>query len=108
MKMVMHFRTPMPAEVARVPALTEFADHPWRVLSQDPTTTMRQLLPNSPGLSDSFAKMAQEISQNAVPPLKTHMEVYVPVLAQLGALLQGKAQQVMGSYDPEYSTSGDR
>jgi len=100
MKMVMHFWTPMPAEVARVPALTEFAAHPWKVLSQDPTTTMRQLLPNSPGLSDSFAKMTQEISQNAVPPLKTHMEVYVPVLAQLGALLQGKAQQVMGSYDP--------
>jgi hypothetical protein len=100
MKMVMHIWSPLPAEVTRVPALTEFAAHSWKALSQDPTTAMRQMLPNSPGLSDGLAKMTQEISKNAVPPLKTHTEVYVPVLAQLGALLQGKAQQVLGSYDP--------
>jgi hypothetical protein len=100
MKMVMHIWTPLPAEVARVPALTEFAAHSWKALSQDPTTAMRQMLPNSPGFSDSLAKMTQEISKNAVPSLKTHTEVYVPVLAQLGALLQGKAPQVLGSYDP--------
>lgn len=100
MKMVMRIWTPLPAEVTRVPALTEYAAHSWKNLSADPATALQQLLPNFPGLSDGLAKMAQEMSKNAGPALRTHVELYIPVLGQLGGLMQGKAPQVLGTYDP--------
>jgi hypothetical protein len=101
MKMVMHIWTPLPAEVTRVPALTELAAHSWKTLSTDPTTALQQMLPNFPGISDTLATMTQEISKTAAAPaLRTHVEMYIPVLAQLGALMPGRGQQALGSYDP--------
>ena len=101
MKMVMRIWTPLPAEATRVPALAEFAAHSWKQLSADPATTMQQMLPNFPGLSDSLAKMAQEMAKSTVPALKTHVELYIPVLMQLGGLMQGRAQPpILGTYDP--------
>ncbi len=101
MKMVMRIWTPLPAEVTRVPALTEFAAHSWKQLSADPATSMQQMLPNFPGLSDSLTKMAQEMAKSTGPALKTHVELYIPVLAQLGGLMQGRAQPpILGTYDP--------
>jgi hypothetical protein len=101
MKMVMRIWTPLPSEVTRVPALSEFAAHSWQALSADPATSMQQMLPNFPGLSDGLAKMAQEMSKTTGPALRTHVELYVPVLAQLGGLMQGRTQPpILGTYDP--------
>ena len=101
MKMVMHIWTPLPAEVTRVPALTELAAHSWKTLSPDPTAALQQMLPNFPGISDALAKMTQEMSKTAeAPALRTHVEMYIPVLAQLGAMMPGRGPQVLGSYDP--------
>ena len=101
MKMVMRIWTPLPAEATRVPALAEFAAHSWKPLSADPAATMQQMLPNFPGLSDSLAKMAQEMAKSTGPALKTHVELYIPVLMQLGGLMQGRSQPpILGSYDP--------
>jgi len=101
MKMVMRIWTPLPAEVTRVPALAEFAAHSWKQLSADPATSMQQMLPNFPGLSDGLAKMAQGMSTTTGPALRTHVELYIPVLAQLGGLMQGRARPpILGTYDP--------
>lgn len=100
MKMVMRIWTPLPAEVDRVPALSEFAAHSWKQLSADPATSMQQLIPNLPGLSDGLAKIAEAMSKKTGPALRTHGELYVPVLAQLSGMMQGKMPPVLGTYDP--------
>ena len=100
MKLVLHIWTPLPAEVNRVPALTEFAAHSWKQISADPATAMQQMLPNFPGLSDGLAKMAEQMSKSTAPALRTHVELYVPILGQITALAPGKIQQVLGAYDP--------
>lgn len=100
MKMVLRIWTPLPSEVTRVPALTEYAAHSWKPISADPATSMKQLLPNFPGLSEGLAKMAEEVGKNTGPALRTHLELYMPVLGQLAGMMQGKNQQLLGTYDP--------
>lgn len=100
MKMVTQIWTATPPEVLRLPALGEFASHSsWTAQLLSPATGIQQMFPNFPGFGEGFAAMMEELSKNKVPTLRSHMQMYMPILARLGGLLQAQGKQLPAGYD---------
>jgi hypothetical protein len=83
MKMVMQIWTAKPEEAQRVPALLEFKNYTASASSLNPAETIKQLLGGMPGMGDSLAAMAAEMSKNGGLMLRTHTELFMPVLAMM-------------------------
>jgi hypothetical protein len=84
MKMVMQVWTAKPEEAQRVPALLEFKNYTASASSSiNPAETIKQLLGGMPGMGDSLAAMAAEMSKNGGLMLRTHTELFMPVLAMM-------------------------
>lgn len=101
LKIVMHLWYPAQTEVARVPALGEFASF-WSDHTSASgyvsglTAGMQKLLVNYPALASGLAAMAADSFKNRGVMLKTDIDVYAPVLAQLAPMMKA---QGMPSFD---------
>jgi len=101
MKMVMQVWTAASPEVLRVPALREWAAHISPTRLMNPAAMMQQILGNLPGFGASSAPMLDYFSKNNSPMLKTHSEIYMPIMARLAQLLRAQGQQPPAGFDAD-------
>jgi len=100
-KMVIQVWSAAQEEIARVPALTE-----WMAYSSsssqlmNPFATLQQLAANLPGIGKSLAPALQQLTEHKSALLKSHLEIYVPVLAQIAPLAQAQGHPLPPEVDP--------
>ena len=99
MKMVMRIWNATPAEVQRVPALSEFGAHMSATRLMNPAGWMQQTLGRLPGFSQGSAPMLDYFSKITAPMLKSHTEIYMPVMARIADLLRAQGQQPPAGLD---------
>jgi hypothetical protein len=100
-KMVMHIWTATPAEVQRVPALSELGAHMFATRLMSPAGWMEQTLGRLPGLAEGSAPMVDYFSKSSTPILKSHSEIYMPIMAKIGQLLQAQGQKPPAGFDAD-------
>ena len=91
-KMVMQIWNATPAELQRVPALNELASHMSATRLMNPVGWMQQMLGRLPGLSGGSAPMLDYFSKSDAPILKSHTEIYMPIMARIAQMLQAQGQ----------------
>ena len=104
LQMTMKFQLwkPKASELDRVPALRELANYNDRNQGfNNPTTLLRQMFSAMPGMSDSAAKMADEMKKGGSVTLGLHMGVFMPGLGKMmeQARAAGKTVPDMPSAD---------
>jgi hypothetical protein len=99
MKMVMHIWNATPAEVQRVPALSEFGAHMSSTRLMNPGAWMQQTLGRLPGFAQGSAPMLDYFSKISTPMLKSHTEIYMPIMARVADLLRAQGQQPPAGLD---------
>ena len=99
MKMVMQIWIAAPPEIARVPALAEWSSYKSSSATyfQNPLSGMQKFFDGLPGVGKAFAPVVEEFSKNQGLLLKTHTEVYAPILAQLVPILRAQ-----GTLPPDF------
>ncbi len=104
LKFVQQRWTATESEVKRVPALGELlAYSSSRTQLMDVTGLVQQLLTRLPFIGQNLAPMIEELSKNKSPMLKTHTEIYLPVLAQIAPILQAQGHPLPPGFDPNAS-----
>ena len=99
MKMVMHIWTATPTEVTRVPALGELGAHMRLSGLMNPAGWMQQALGRLPGFAGGYAPMMDYFSKSSAPILKSHSEIYMPVMARIADLLRAQGKQPPAGLD---------
>jgi hypothetical protein len=104
LKVVVHVWKPTPAELARVPALSEMANF-WSdqtamttQLTAGATSAMRRLLGDNSGFGDASSAMIAESLKDRTPMLRCDIEMYAPVVAELAPILKARG---VASVDPD-------
>jgi hypothetical protein len=88
-KLVMQRWSATESEALRVPALGElmtYSSSSAQLLN--PAAVMQQVLSKLPFVGQSFAPMMEEFSKNPAATMRSHTEIYVPVMAQIALILQ--------------------
>jgi hypothetical protein len=101
MKMVTQVWTATAPEIARVPALREWGAHISSSRLMNPTAMMQQTLGKLPGLGDGYVPMMDYFSKSNSPMLKSHSEIYMPIMARLAQLLQALGQKPPAGFDSD-------
>ena len=99
MKVVRQIWTAAPAEVLRVPALGELEAHMAATRLMNPAAWMEQTLARLPGLAAGTASMFDYFSKSGSPMLKSHSEIYLPILAKFAQLPQAQGQKPLAGFD---------
>jgi hypothetical protein len=104
-KVVMQNWSATAAEVQRVAALSELMTYKSSSAQLlNPAGAMQQALAKLPFIGQNFAPMLEEFSKNPSATMKSHVEVYLPVMVQLAPILraQGQAQghPLPADFDP--------
>ena len=99
MKMVMQIWSATPSEVQRVPALNELGSHMSATRLMNPAGWMQQVLGRLPGFGEGAAPMLDYFSKSTTPMLKSHTEIYMPVMAKVSQLLQAQGQKPPIAFD---------
>ncbi len=98
-KMVMHVWNVQPEEVLRVPELREWVGYnAYANYVMDPLALMQRIFARMPGMGQGLTSLIEQRSK--APMLKSHVEVYLPVMA---LLLQKAGQQ--GSGAPQFDAN---
>ena len=107
LKMEMHQWTPAVGEASRVPALAEFGAYT-ATSSQllNPGAALQQMLTRLPFIGQTFGQMMDQFSNKQAATLKMHMDVFVPVLAQIAPILQAQGHPLPPGLDPNASLAG--
>lgn len=100
-KMVMQIWTATGSELARVPGLSEWAAHMTASQLMNPAAAMQQTLGKLPGVGGSTAPMTDYFSKNTAPMLKSHVEMYLPIMARLTQLLQAAGQKPPAEFNAD-------
>lgn len=99
MKYVMRIWTPKPEEILRVPPLRELTGYGlWTNYFINPLQGIQKIF-GGMGLGQDFLKPLEELSQNNSMFLKMHTELYVPLMAQLGASLVKAGKPLPAGFD---------
>lgn len=100
-KIVMQLWRATAAEVLRVPALKELMSYKSSSAQLlNPAASMQQALAKLPFVGQSLAPMLDELSKNPGAVMKSHTEVYIPVLAQIVPILRAQGSQLPAGFDP--------
>ncbi len=100
-KLVMQRWSATPAEVQRVPALSEFMTYSSSSAQLlNPAASMQQILGKLPFIGQNFEPMIEEFSKNPSATLKMHAEIFIPVLAQIAPILQAQGHPLPAGFDP--------
>jgi hypothetical protein len=101
LKFVQQRWTATESEVTRVPALGELLTYnSSRAQLMDITALVQQVLTKLPFIGQNLASMIEDLSKNKSPMLKTHTEIYLPVLVQIAPILQTQAHPLPPGFDP--------
>jgi TonB family protein len=103
MKMVMQLWTATPDEVRRVPALTELANRAQNSGGYnsvtDPMASLKSLLGKLPGLGQGLTPMFEELTKKRSVMLRSHTEIHMPIMAQLGKAAQAQGKPLPEGFD---------
>ena len=100
MKMVMQVWTAKAEEALRVPAVRQWVGYTaYTNYLLDPVTAMQKMFANMPGLGQGLDKMLAERSKGLV--LKSHAEMYMPMLAMLSRQLEKEGTAPPAGLDPK-------
>ena len=99
--MVLRIWQAQPAEVLRVQPLRELTGYT-QFMSTFMNTgeAMRKMMAKLPGFGQGFDSMFQEMKKNKVVPLRTEMEMRMPMMAQLAQQLAKSGQPLPPGFDP--------
>ena len=101
LKTVVQIWTATPSEVLRVPALSELGSHMSAMRFMNPATSMQQMFGRLPGLSEGSASMLDYFSKSNSPMLRSHSQAYLPILAQIGPILQAQGKNLPAGLDAD-------
>jgi hypothetical protein len=101
MKMVMQIWSATPAELARVPALGELGAHMSATRLMNPAAWLQQMLGRLPGFVEGATPMLDYFSKSNSPTLKSHGEIYIPVMARIAQLQQAQGQKPPAGLDAD-------
>jgi hypothetical protein len=103
MKIIANVWSPAQSEIERVPALAEWNKYKAASTAAvlGPLDGMQKVLSSVPGIGKTLSPMFEDLSKNSPLPLKLHLEVYAPFMAQLAPVL--KAQ---GKLPPDFDPNG--
>ena len=86
LRMVMQAWMATPDELARNPALREFAESSYRQLgAMDNSEMLQKFVSQFPGLGDGLVTQLKEFEESRSVNLRTHMEMFAPLLKVLAA-----------------------
>jgi hypothetical protein len=101
MKMVMQFWTATASEVARVPAVHEISGYNlWSNSLMNPAGALEKVLQQVPGFGDNVLAMMKELRSGSAVLLRTHTDMYMPMLAAMFQSLPAGTPNPLGNYDP--------
>ncbi len=104
MKMVMQVWTATPDEVRRVPALTELANRAQNSSGYNsvtnPMAALQSILGKLPGLGQGFTSMMEELVKKRSVIMRSHAEIHMPIMAQLGQAMQAQGKPLPEGFDP--------
>jgi hypothetical protein len=103
MKMVMQIWTAKSSEVMRVPAVREISGYNlWANAMMNPAGALEKMLKQVPGFGDNIAAMMKELRSGSAVLLRTHTDMYMPMLAaMLKAMPAGTPNPFGANFDPE-------
>jgi len=101
MKMVMQLWQAKPEEMNRNPALREFVAAGTQQMSGiDPTEMFQKLFAQFPGMGDSLDTFMKDVAATHSVTLRTHLEMFMPVLAMLSQRMPAGNNPLAG-VDPD-------
>jgi hypothetical protein len=100
MKLTMQVWTAKAAEAARVPAVREISGYKlWSNAMMNPAAAMEKMLKQLPGFGDNVAAMMKELKAGSAVLLRTHTDVYMPML---GTMLQAMPAGSQSPFGPDF------
>lgn len=102
-KLIAEIWAPTADAAAHSAALTELVSHRSSISASllNPTGALMEGLGNFPGLRDGLAPMMQELLKSPSVILKTHITVYLPVVAQFAPLAAAHGQKLPLDFNPD-------
>jgi hypothetical protein len=83
-KMAMQLWMAKPSEAERVPAVRELAAlNLWNYGAMNPGAMMQKMLEQMPGMGEALKSLLDEFSKNKTMLLRTHIDIYMPMFAQI-------------------------
>lgn len=102
MKMVIHLWTAKKEEALRVPAIRELTGYQaWQRYIMNPAGVFEKMAGKMPGVSEIIAPLLAEMFKNQAVILRTHMEIYTPILATLAKQMAAQGKQFPIAVDPD-------
>ncbi len=99
MKMIIQIWTAKRDEALRNPAIRELTGYnAWQKYIMNPTAMMDKIAGKMPGIADTMRPLFEEIYKNQSVILRMHMEMYMPMLANMAKNMGGQGQ--MPAIDP--------
>jgi hypothetical protein len=83
-KMTMRLWMAKPSEAERVPAVRELAAlNLWNYGAMNPGAMMQKMFEQMPGMGEGIKSLVEQFSKNKTMLLRTHVDMYMPMLAAL-------------------------
>ncbi|MGD0359746.1 MAG: hypothetical protein ABSC93_02690 [Bryobacteraceae bacterium] len=102
MKMVIHIWTAKNEEAMRVPAIRELTGYQaWQRYIMNPAGVFEKVAGKMPGVSEIIGPLLTEMFKNQAVILRTHMEIYTPILATLAKQMAAQGKQFPIAVDPD-------
>jgi hypothetical protein len=103
MKMVIQFWTAKAGETLRVPAIHELNGYNlWSNSIMNPVGAIEKMLKQTPGFGDSVVAMMKELRSGSGVLLRTHMDIYMPMMAaMMRSLPAGTPNPLGANFDPD-------
>jgi hypothetical protein len=100
-RMVMQIWTAKPGEVLRVPAIREITGYSlWSYATLNPTAGIEGMMKLMPGLADTVTPLIKEM-QKGTTILRTHMEMFMPMMAAMLKQIPAGGNPAGASLDPD-------
>jgi hypothetical protein len=100
-RMVMQMWTAKPGEVLRIPAIRELTGYSlWSYATMNPTAGIEGMMKLMPGLADTVTPLMKEM-QKGTTILRTHVEMFMPMMAAMLKQMPAGANPTGGSLDPD-------
>jgi hypothetical protein len=100
MKLVMHIWTAKPDEALRNPAIRELTGYnQWQKYVMNPMGMLDKLGAKMPGITDTVRPMFEQLFKDQSVILRTHTDLYMPMLATFAKQMAGKGQPL--AIDPD-------
>ncbi|MBZ5606936.1 MAG: hypothetical protein LAP38_01650 [Acidobacteriia bacterium] len=101
MRVVMQFWGARPEEAPRVPAIRQLAGFSaYNSAVMNPFEMIEKTLAHVPGMSQDFAPKLRELASNSPLLLKSHVALFMPMMAQLAQQMEKQGQPLPAGFDP--------